>query len=85
VEGQKDDPADAAFAQLRTAHVALGSNWQHRKGGWYTVVALGVVESDLTPAVVYRSRGGRVWIRPLSEFLDGRFERLPPAEYTREG
>lgn len=72
------DPAQFAFAQVRGARIEVGSRWEHRKGGRYTVVAVGVIEATLTPAVVYRSGNGNVWVRPLAEFLDGRFVRVMP-------
>lgn len=32
---------------------------------------------DLMPVVVYRDLSGRdVWVRPIEEFLDGRFEQV---------
>lgn len=57
---------------------AAGSRWTHLKsGGFYTVILGCVVEAALTSAVVYRSEThGTLWMRPLDEFLDGRFERV---------
>ena len=52
-----------------------GSKWVHHKGGQYQVIAVGYIEADLTPAVIYTD-GGLVWVRPAAEFLDGRFRRL---------
>lgn len=57
-----------------------GSIWQHRKGGVYMVLVECTIEATDTPAVAYKSltSNGRddVWIRPLSEFMDGRFKPL---------
>lgn len=48
---------------------------RHTKtGGIYSVVALAVQESDLTPVVVYSDGHGQMWTRPAKEFFDGRFE-----------
>ena len=52
-----------------------GSLWVHRKGGVYRVVCTAVIEATLTAAVVYEGNGLR-WVRPLAEFLDGRFTRV---------
>lgn len=54
-----------------------GSEWKpthrHRKGGLYRVVGPATIEADMTPAVVYEGRNGGMWVRPASEFYDGRF------------
>jgi hypothetical protein len=53
--------------------------WKHRKtGGLYTVLYDDATrEHDLEPVVVYRAlKGGRIWVRPHSEFFDGRFEMI---------
>lgn len=63
--------------------------YQHRKGGFYTEIGEGKVQTD-TPLVdydevtVYRSEAdGSVWVRPTKEFNDGRFIGIgnepPPA------
>jgi hypothetical protein len=57
---------------------------KHKKrGGTYEVVGYGEIQTD-TPlgdyakVVVYRDEtAGHIWIRPVSEFGDGRFEELP--------
>ena len=51
--------------------------WRHIKtDGIYAVLCPAVIEVDLTPAVLYSKSGGdgTVWVRPVTEFLDGRFE-----------
>lgn len=59
--------------------VPVGSLWRHIKSDTlYTVKDIVVVESDLTFAVSYQKLGdlSRLrWLRPLDEFLDGRFKR----------
>lgn len=59
--------------------VPVGSLWRHIKTDTlYTVKDLVVVESDLTFAVSYKRLGDNSrlhWLRPLDEFLDGRFKR----------
>ena len=54
--------------------VQTGIKYRHNKtGGIYRVIATGLIEADLTPAVVYKNDLGQVWIRPHAEFNDGRF------------
>lgn len=59
--------------------VPVGSLWRHVKSDTlYTVKEIVVVESDLTLAVSYTRLGDTShlhWLRPLDEFLDGRFKR----------
>lgn len=60
--------------------VPSGSIWKHVKtNALYTVKDVVVIESDLTLAVSYNKLTVSPpfnWVRPLDEFLDGRFERL---------
>lgn len=52
---------------------APGTVWVHAKTrGRYIVVCCALREDDLTPCVVYRGESG-TWVRPLSQFADGRF------------
>jgi hypothetical protein len=57
---------------------ALSAIWRHKKtGGYYTHLYNGVLEADLSEVVVYRAhKDGTVWVRPASEFYDGRFENV---------
>ncbi len=63
--------------------------WRHKKtGGVYHIVANCIIEATDTPAVAYR-KDGPIWVRPLAEFMDGRFEQvnshgdaMPPREAT---
>jgi hypothetical protein len=53
--------------------------WQHVKSGGLYVIVDGhaIIETDATPAVAYRSLfDGQLWVRPTSEFNDGRFRNL---------
>lgn len=60
--------------------VPIGSIWKHLKTETlYTIKDLVVKESDLKICVSYQKLmiGSQVhWIRPLEEFLDGRFVKL---------
>lgn len=60
------------------AKISIESRWSHTKsGGVYWVQAVGILEANGEPMVVYREAGSNdCWIRPVSEFLDGRFVRL---------
>jgi hypothetical protein len=56
------------------------SDWQHVKsGGIYAVKQHVIIEATLEPAVVYYKRHAdpaETWVRPASEFFDGRFVRV---------
>lgn len=59
----------------------LGHLYRHKKtGGVYSVIALGRNESTLEEVVVYKKyrthRLQDVWVRPMKEFQDGRFEEV---------
>ena len=49
--------------------------YTHQKtGGHYRIIHFGIRESDMTPVVIYKTLiGNTVWVRPCSEFFDGRF------------
>ena len=61
----------------------IGSLFRHKKtGGVYRPLMVCELESDLTEMVVYKNIDtGRVWVRPVSEFYDGRFEPISPIDY----
>jgi hypothetical protein len=61
------------------------TRYRHYKGGIYEFVGDAILESDLSPMVVYRAADGRLWIRPQAVFhemveVDGkqlpRFEKM---------
>lgn len=57
-----------------TMPVQHGVKFRHNKTGReYTVIATGLLESDLSPVVIYKNAQGQVWVRPHAEFNDGRF------------
>jgi hypothetical protein len=84
-----DEKYAAACLLLSEKCPKHGTLWRHVKTGHlYHVVQGCVIEATLTPAVLYTAATtfGAVteyahacvsWVRPLSEFLDGRFEALP--------
>jgi len=52
---------------------------RHRKGGLYRLIARGRIEATLEPCAIYASiKDDLVWVRPETEFEDGRFARLVP-------
>lgn len=52
--------------------------WRHKKTGKIVIIgAFPLREEDLTPMVYYTEDcddPGPSWVRPVSEFFDGRFE-----------
>ncbi len=56
-----------------TAHI--GSDYKHVKtGGIYRVLHIAIKEDDLSHLVVYQDVNQMIWVRPRSQFEDGRFE-----------
>lgn len=49
--------------------------WRHSKGGIYEIIGFGIIESTMQPSVFYQAypEGGPTFVRPCSEFFDGRF------------
>ena len=65
----------------RIGAVSMTSHdWQathrHRKGGLYRVLSEGVWEPDRSTVVIYDDQDGTIWVRPKSQFEDGRFEKV---------
>lgn len=67
----------AAIRALPLPPNAWRATHRHRKGGFYRVLCRAEIEANLTPAVVYDDAEGRTWVRPASEFDDGRFTPVP--------
>lgn len=64
------DCAPCAYAGWKPTH-------QHRKGGLYQILhGHAVIEMTMTPAVVYESQDGTIWVRPQLQFHDGRFTEI---------
>ncbi|RBP01068.1 hypothetical protein DFR50_15913 [Roseiarcus fermentans] len=70
----------------RAAEPPQGSLWRHAKTGHvYAIVGFCTIEANVSRGVLYRyaglnedPAGLHTWLRPLAEFLDGRFHRLAP-------
>lgn len=81
-----DDRLEAAIALTAKAGPNRGSIWRHRKGGAYQIVVCAIREADLVPVVVYKDEYPQgemfdrklalTWVRPLTEFMDGRFTMI---------
>lgn len=63
--------------------------WRHKKRGTtYNILTEGTMQHsnpmvDFTDVVVYQDiNSGRVWVRPKSEFYDGRFEKIANRGHT---
>lgn len=63
--------ADCAYSDWTPTH-------RHGKtGNLYRLVhRLATIEADMTPAVIYEGQDGTFWVRPSSEFWDGRFATI---------
>ena len=63
--------------KIRDEYHIVGNNFTHLKTGRvYQVVNLAYHESNLEIVVVYHDESMVHWVRPLSEFMDGRFQQL---------
>lgn len=64
------------------AIIVVGTRVRHRKrGSTYVIRHFGTLQmegpQDMASMVIYQGEeDGRVWVRPWSEFFDGRFEVL---------
>lgn len=85
-------PAKQEHVAISNARgVGVQERVQHKKrGSTYRVVGRGKVQTD-TPltdyaeVVVYQCEAdGAVWVRPVSEFEDGRFAALAPTDAAQE-
>ena len=60
--------------KIRDTHKIVGKNFIRKKTGrLYQVSQLAYRESDLEVMVIYHDEGMVHWVRPVSEFMDGRF------------
>jgi hypothetical protein len=73
VKGRGGGSHNAAAPWGVQSHLDWRPTHQHRKGGLYRVLAIGVLEADRTDAVIYDDAEGHIWVRAKSEFCDGRF------------
>lgn len=66
------DPKDEAQNKLSalSSKVPDGSQWQHYKGGKYTVLTVCLKENNLEPLIIYRSHNyGTVWARDEADWF----------------
>ena len=73
----------AIYAAAKLLKSPAPPRWRHKKRQTtYTEVGRGKLQvmtdaMDMEPLVIYRcEEDGSLWARPVSEFEDGRFERL---------
>lgn len=60
--------------KIRDTYKIVGKNFIHKKTGrLYQVSQLAYRESDLEVMVIYHDEDMVHWVRPVSEFMDGRF------------
>lgn len=75
----KKDSAFAGWFPLPGSEDGWRPTHRHRKGGRYRLLTdNALIEATMQPAVVYEAVDGQWWVRPSSEFFDGRFTPLPP-------
>jgi hypothetical protein len=65
------DTVDGLFKRVR----------HKKRGSEYAVIGHGKIQTDVPlkdydEVVVYQSEDGTIWVRPVSEFMDGRFENV---------
>lgn len=84
-----DDKKNAALRCIGESPVRALQTWRHNgTGGTYVIVAVGLDEPTLEPAVTYVDADGVVWTRQLAVFLgekDGkpRFTQLDDDDKPR--
>lgn len=63
----------------------IGDVIKHLKTqGYYRIIGYGTIEKTMEEAVIYKSiEDNRVWIRPMEEMHDGRFEYAMFTLYER--
>jgi len=66
-------------------HKSIAEVWEpthrHAKGGEYRLLMHAVLETDRSAAIVYDDSEGTVWVRPASEFFDGRFTLIEGVDF----
>lgn len=70
-------PIEDLAADLSAKQQLNGTAWRHRKGGEYRIICIAYREQTLDMEVVYEDmRAPVTYIRPLGEFMDGRFTQM---------
>ena len=57
--------------------------WHVKSGGEYEILHHGMFQCadpkhDMEHVVIYRGEDQRIWVRPATEFVDGRFTDVDP-------
>jgi hypothetical protein len=67
---------------MTTSTDPQATKWRHKKRGTiYTEIGRGQFQCegsslDYEEVVIYESERGQLWVRPVAEFDDGRFEKV---------
>jgi hypothetical protein len=82
IAGRKLEVPPDDIRAARSIRAAADAAWQpthrHRKTGvLYRIVTEGWIESSKIRCVVYEDKDHCTWVRPASDFYDGRFQSLP--------
>jgi len=75
VEGVPEPIESESDERISIGRPKRGEIWKHRKGNTYFIIGVGTHSETLEELVVYEG-DGKTWIRPLSMFCDGRFQRV---------
>lgn len=66
----------------RDSVIIKSTKWRHKKRGTtYIEIGRGLMQDhgtdlDDEPVVIYRGEDGRLWVRTVDQFEDGRFARV---------
>jgi hypothetical protein len=61
---------NCAYADWKPTHLHI------KTGGFYKMLYYACIEKTLERVIIYQGVDGNVWVRPVEEFFDGRFESL---------
>nr|DAO72979.1 MAG TPA: Protein of unknown function (DUF1653) [Caudoviricetes sp.] len=50
--------------------ITINHQYRHHKGGIYTLLHIAQSENDYSDQAVYRGADGKIWVRPMREFLE---------------
>lgn len=76
MRGENDDKLTAARVALKTVPEP-GTFWRHvARGTEYMLCGGCFIENGVVPAIAYRDSAGDVWVRPVVEFMDGRYVQI---------
>ena len=50
--------------------ITINHQYRHHKGDVYTLLHIAQSENDNSEQAVYRGADGKIWVRPMCEFLE---------------